>query len=90
MVGENLDAATAGYRVGYDDPSQFSREHMRLFGQPPMRDVERLPGVARDGLPVYELWALDLGETTFQPGGPDPRPHVRSRYLGRHRNFQRP
>jgi len=42
MIGEALDAATAGYRVGYDDASHFSREYKRLFGVPPMRDVERL------------------------------------------------
>jgi len=42
MVGENLDAAEAGYRVGYEDPSHFSREYKRHFGEPPMRDVERL------------------------------------------------
>jgi AraC-like DNA-binding protein len=42
VLGENLDAASAGYRAGYDDASQFSREYKQLFGQPPVRDVERL------------------------------------------------
>lgn len=45
LVGD-VDAATAGYRVGYDDPSHFSREYKRLFGEPPVRDVERLRGTA--------------------------------------------
>jgi AraC-like DNA-binding protein len=44
LVAGEFDAATAGYRVGYDDPSQFSREYKRFFGEPPMRDVERLRG----------------------------------------------
>lgn len=42
MIGEHLDAAGAGYRVGYDDASQFNREYKRLFGLPPMRDALRL------------------------------------------------
>jgi AraC-like DNA-binding protein len=42
MLGEHLDAASAGYQVGYDDASHFNREYKRLFGLPPMRDVERL------------------------------------------------
>ena len=46
MLGEGLDAASAGYRVGYDDASHFSREYKRLFGAPPMRDVDRLRGAA--------------------------------------------
>jgi AraC-like DNA-binding protein len=44
MLGEDFDAASAGYRVGYDDASHFNREYKRLFGAPPMRDVERLRG----------------------------------------------
>ncbi len=43
LLGD-VDAATAGYRVGYDDPSHFSREYKRLFGEPPKRDVQRLRG----------------------------------------------
>ncbi|MEM1041964.1 MAG: AraC family transcriptional regulator [Bacteroidota bacterium] len=42
MLGEGLTAATAGYRVGYASPSQFSREYRRLFGAPPTRDIARL------------------------------------------------
>ena len=44
MLGEGLDAAGAGHRVGYSDASQFTREYKRLFGAPPMRDAERLRG----------------------------------------------
>jgi AraC-like DNA-binding protein len=44
MLNEKLDAAEAGYRVGYDDASHFSREYKRHFGEPPMRNVERLRG----------------------------------------------
>lgn len=42
MLSEDVDAASAGYRVGYDNASHFSREYKRLFGEPPMRDVERV------------------------------------------------
>jgi len=46
MLSENLDAGEAGFRVGYEDQSQFSREYKRHFGEPPMRDVERLRELA--------------------------------------------
>jgi AraC-like DNA-binding protein len=36
------DVATVGFAVGYDSPSQFSREYSRLFGAPPGRDAARL------------------------------------------------
>jgi AraC-like DNA-binding protein len=42
MLGEELDAASAAYRVGYHDASHFNREYKSLFGVPPMRDVQRL------------------------------------------------
>jgi AraC-like DNA-binding protein len=41
MLIDQLDVGTAGYRVGYQSPSQFSREYGRLYGMPPQRDVER-------------------------------------------------
>lgn len=46
MLSENLDAGEAGFRVGYDDASHFSREYKRHFGEPPTRDVERLRELA--------------------------------------------
>ena len=54
LLGEHLDAASAGLRVGYDDASQFSREYKRRFGQPPMRDVERLREAARREAPSLQ------------------------------------
>jgi AraC-like DNA-binding protein len=42
MLGEGLDAANAGFRVGYGDASHFTRDYKRRFGEPPMRDVARL------------------------------------------------
>ena len=42
MLGEDLDAASAGFRVGYEDPSYFSRDYKKLFGAPPQRDIAQL------------------------------------------------
>ena len=42
MLGEDFDAASAAFRVGYHDASHFNREYKSLFGVPPMRDVQRL------------------------------------------------
>ncbi|RRV07552.1 AraC family transcriptional regulator [Pseudomonas sp. v388] len=47
MVAEALDAADAGYRVGYESPSQFSRHYLRMFGLPPARDAWRLRGATQ-------------------------------------------
>jgi AraC-like DNA-binding protein len=42
MLNDGLEASAAGYKVGYESPSQFSREYSRLFGAPPLRDLARL------------------------------------------------
>ena len=42
ILSQSLDAATAGHSVGYESPSQFSREYKRVFGAPPARDIARL------------------------------------------------
>ncbi len=42
LVAGQCDVATAAHRVGYESPSQFSREYSRHFGAPPLRDVTRL------------------------------------------------
>lgn len=44
MLAERVDASTAAFRVGYESPSQFSREYSRQFGAPPMRDIASLRG----------------------------------------------
>lgn len=42
MIAQALDAASAGFSVGYESPSQFSREYARMFGLPPKKDVEKM------------------------------------------------
>ena len=39
MIAGDLDAASAGVCVGYDDPSHFSRDYRRFFGAPPRKHV---------------------------------------------------
>jgi AraC-like DNA-binding protein len=42
MLADNSDASHAADRVGYESTSQFSREYARMFGAPPIRDIEYL------------------------------------------------
>jgi AraC-like DNA-binding protein len=42
MLSQDLDAASAGVRVGYEDPAYFSRDYKKLFGAPPQRDIAKL------------------------------------------------
>jgi len=50
MLTQHLDAAIAALRVGYESPSQFSREYRRLFGAPPLRDLRNLHQGAAGGV----------------------------------------
>jgi AraC-like DNA-binding protein len=42
MLNSGTDAASAAFEVGYESPTQFSREYSRFFGQPPIRDVQSM------------------------------------------------
>lgn len=46
MLNEHQDVSSAAFKVGYESPSQFSREYSRLFGVPPKRDMATLRGRA--------------------------------------------
>jgi len=42
MVRQEMTAAAASHAVGYESPSQFTREFKRLFGLPPGEEVKRM------------------------------------------------
>jgi len=46
LMGGGVEAANVAFQVGYESPSQFSREYRRLFGASPLQDAEQLRGVA--------------------------------------------
>ena len=46
LLAEPSDVTGVGYAVGYDSPSQFSREYRRMFGVPPSRDARALRDAA--------------------------------------------
>lgn len=62
MLTEGHSAGAASFAVGYESPSQFSREYRRLFGAPPRRDVERIRSRAPDA-------ASDVGRVQLGPPG---------------------
>ncbi|MET0519428.1 MAG: AraC family transcriptional regulator, partial [Burkholderiaceae bacterium] len=49
LLTGSVDAATAAHRVGYQSPSQFSREYGRMFGAPPARDLREIRAQALRG-----------------------------------------
>ncbi len=44
LLAKSTDAADVAFQVGYESPSQFSREYARMFGYPPREDIKRLRG----------------------------------------------
>ena len=53
MLSQAVDAAVAAHAVGYESPSQFSREYRRLFGSPPARDIAQLRAQWGDAFPDF-------------------------------------
>jgi len=49
LLSDATSAEAVAYEVGYASASQFNREYVRLFGQPPRRDAERLRAAASGG-----------------------------------------
>lgn len=58
MLNEDSDAASAAFEVGYESPSQFSREYTRLFGAPPKRDID---GLRRGAEGVEQTQGMAVG-----------------------------
>ena len=41
LAASSRDVAAVAYQVGYESPSQFTREYTRMFGRPPRADLRR-------------------------------------------------
>jgi AraC-like DNA-binding protein len=46
MASHAFNVEAAAFEVGYESPSQFSREYARMFGEPPKRDLKKLQSVS--------------------------------------------
>lgn len=42
MLTEGKDANTTSFIVGYDSPTQFNRDYKKMFGEPPLKNIQRL------------------------------------------------
>ena len=60
MVMDSMNVDAAAFQVGYESPSQFSREYSRMFGAPPKRDRHSFSGAYRDNLTESHAEALAL------------------------------
>lgn len=57
MVHEEMKAASAGFQVGYDSPSQFSRDYRKTFGRPPQADLRYIRSM---GVETYKQQHEDV------------------------------
>jgi len=49
MISQAVNVETACYQVGYESPSQFSREYGRMFGVSPKRDAMAMQAALLEG-----------------------------------------
>jgi AraC-like DNA-binding protein len=55
MLSGSMDATTAALEVGYESPSQFSREYRRLFGLPPLKDIKAVQKSSAAGYVEHDV-----------------------------------
>ena len=48
MISDAIRVEAASFQVGYESPSQFSREYARMFGAPPKRDAKQMQTALRE------------------------------------------
>lgn len=61
MLTELQDATSAAVQVGYESPSQFSREYSRLFGAPPAPRYCQSTNDRGSGLACQEICSSSVG-----------------------------
>ncbi|MFD0982080.1 AraC family transcriptional regulator [Tropicimonas aquimaris] len=52
LLAEGADVSQIGFAIGYESPSQFSREYRRMFGAPPGRDGAEIRRSVVPGIPA--------------------------------------
>jgi AraC-like DNA-binding protein len=67
LMANGIDAGTAAHTVGYESPSQFSREYARMFGAPPARDRAQLRAQPRATVAGIPARGIDAGANSLNP-----------------------
>lgn len=61
MASQAFNVEAAAFKVGYESPSQFSREYARMFGEPPKRDLKKLQSISHPEPVQPGIEAMMLG-----------------------------